>query len=560
MANNNDKFISRENAKTLWGYMIDLLTGKQNKLTFDDTPTQSSDNPVKSGGIFTALAGKGTYSKPQNGIPKTDLENAVQTSLGLADSALQSETDPTVPSWAKQTNKPAYNSDEISDDNRTHKFATDTQLQQISTNQANILSIYNQNGKTFNLLNFDAWANQVGLNHSNAVKLVSKNSISLTSATNDGVYTLFSAVGFPVSARIPVTAGDTIHFSWNYSESAAGMNTNVYLFGNGDASKSIYTSGSTGHLSYLVPSGVTFITWRVGVENNQSGRTATWSNMQIITQSALDAGFSGYASYSLPNTTITNELVELVDGGSKNIAYPTVASGTYYTNVTVTVAADGKIKATSSVNTTGTINVWVPSTPYTCTTDMVVLSPVKDDKPQYIVRYTDPYGTEQYKRISTNATNGGYIIPAGSVIKYLYIQENTGGIWDFEGYIMVCSLAAWNVSHKYVPHRLPYDTVAYRAKCITTMHCTAIAAEGTDKTVTLNIPTTDTFSLFCLTNEASVGSLSMVAVLGSNRYGGIDTATQTYGLIVNNNTVTVKVKAYNQALLIWNKDLDISWS
>ena len=113
MANNNDKFISRENAKTLWGYMIDLLTGKQNKLTFDETPTQSSDNPVKSGGIFTALAGKGTYSKPQNGIPKTDLENAVQTSLGLADSALQSETDPTVPTWAKQTNKPTYSYSEI---------------------------------------------------------------------------------------------------------------------------------------------------------------------------------------------------------------------------------------------------------------------------------------------------------------------------------------------------------------------------------------------------------------------------------------------------------------
>ena len=221
MANNNDKFISRENAKTLWGYMIDLLTGKQNKLTFDDTPTQSSDNPVKSGGIFTALAGKGTYSKPQNGIPKTDLENAVQTSLRLADSALQSETDPTVPSWAKQTNKPSYtqdevgdgttykrvsstekdtwnakgtyskpsggipksdlasavqtslekadsalqsytetdptvpswakqsskpsyNSDEISDTNRTHKFATQAQLNQISTNQTNILLLQHQ--------------------------------------------------------------------------------------------------------------------------------------------------------------------------------------------------------------------------------------------------------------------------------------------------------------------------------------------------------------------------------------------------------------------------------
>ena len=34
------------------------LNGKQDTLTFDDTPTQSSNNPVKSGGIYTALSGK----------------------------------------------------------------------------------------------------------------------------------------------------------------------------------------------------------------------------------------------------------------------------------------------------------------------------------------------------------------------------------------------------------------------------------------------------------------------------------------------------------------------
>ena len=32
--------------------------GKQNALTFDDTPTQNSNNPVKSGGVYSALAGK----------------------------------------------------------------------------------------------------------------------------------------------------------------------------------------------------------------------------------------------------------------------------------------------------------------------------------------------------------------------------------------------------------------------------------------------------------------------------------------------------------------------
>ena len=110
---------------------------------------------------------KGTYSKPSGGIPKSDLSNLVQASLDLADSALQSETDPTVPSWAKQTNKPSYTQDEVADGS-TYKRVTQnekdawsgkqnalttTQMQavnsgitsagvaQISTNQTNIASV-----------------------------------------------------------------------------------------------------------------------------------------------------------------------------------------------------------------------------------------------------------------------------------------------------------------------------------------------------------------------------------------------------------------------------------
>lgn len=56
-----------------------------------------------------------SYVKDTNGIPKTDLASAVQTSLDLADSALQSytETDPTVPSWAKESTKPSYTASEV---------------------------------------------------------------------------------------------------------------------------------------------------------------------------------------------------------------------------------------------------------------------------------------------------------------------------------------------------------------------------------------------------------------------------------------------------------------
>ena len=55
------------------------------------------------------------YTKPSGGIPASDLATAVQTSLGKADTALQSftETDPTVPSWAKASSKPSYTASEV---------------------------------------------------------------------------------------------------------------------------------------------------------------------------------------------------------------------------------------------------------------------------------------------------------------------------------------------------------------------------------------------------------------------------------------------------------------
>lgn len=52
-------------------------------------PSEVTESTV-SGWGFTKNSG--TYSKPSGGIPKTDLASAVQTSLGKADSALQSSS------------------------------------------------------------------------------------------------------------------------------------------------------------------------------------------------------------------------------------------------------------------------------------------------------------------------------------------------------------------------------------------------------------------------------------------------------------------------------------
>lgn len=49
----------------------------------------------------------------KSSVAKSDLASAVQTSLGKADTALQAETDPTVPAWAKAESKPAYTASEV---------------------------------------------------------------------------------------------------------------------------------------------------------------------------------------------------------------------------------------------------------------------------------------------------------------------------------------------------------------------------------------------------------------------------------------------------------------
>ena len=58
-------------------------------ITIDSELSDTSENPVQNKVINAALQSKGTYSKPSGGIPASDLAQAVQTSLGKADTALQ---------------------------------------------------------------------------------------------------------------------------------------------------------------------------------------------------------------------------------------------------------------------------------------------------------------------------------------------------------------------------------------------------------------------------------------------------------------------------------------
>lgn len=101
------------------GGAVDSVNGQTGVVVLDaedvgalPDDTAIPDETTVAGWGFTKNTG--TYSKPSSGIPKSDLASGVRDSLGLADTAIQTETDPTVPSWAKAAQKPSYTYSEIS--------------------------------------------------------------------------------------------------------------------------------------------------------------------------------------------------------------------------------------------------------------------------------------------------------------------------------------------------------------------------------------------------------------------------------------------------------------
>lgn len=90
-----------------WEAVIALIAAKQDELTFDSSPTQGSQNPVRSGGVYTALAGK-QDTLVFDTEPTAGSTNPV-TSGGIADAIAGAKTTMatlTIPSNAWTANEP----------------------------------------------------------------------------------------------------------------------------------------------------------------------------------------------------------------------------------------------------------------------------------------------------------------------------------------------------------------------------------------------------------------------------------------------------------------------
>ena len=228
-----------------------------------DTPTPSTAAPEMDG---TAAAGTSTdYARADHVHPSdTSKQNALSsTQLDAVNSGIDSE-----------------------------------KVSQIETNKNNILTLETMNGSK-NKFNLSAWSN---CTVTRGTKSISGNSITI-SATGYNSYTAYANPDYPTAANIPVSEGDQIVITWQYttSDSATGQ---VHVFPNGSTEGAIYRDAHTyDNLPYTIPSGCTFVTIRFSVLEN--GKSATYSNVQVMSKTAYDAGFTDYQPYAMSNAELT---------------------------------------------------------------------------------------------------------------------------------------------------------------------------------------------------------------------------------------------------------------
>lgn len=171
-----------------------------------------------------------------------------------------------------------------------------------------------------NLLNYPVWKTD-GITGGTATW--SNNGVRLTANTTD-CYTNYEASAFPTSARIAVTQGDVLVMTWDLTGTATGQ---AYIFGNGATSSMAQANASDRYLTYTVPSGISFVTYRVGVRGN--GNTLTYSNVMIRKNNTegsfeeygatgLSTIYGGTVDFQTGRVTATMDVIEYYNGQAIN--------------------------------------------------------------------------------------------------------------------------------------------------------------------------------------------------------------------------------------------------
>lgn len=456
-----------------------LKSSSKPSYTADEISDTNTTNKFVTSADKSNWNAKGTYSKPTGGIPKTDLSSLVQSSLDKADSAVQTETDPTVPTWAKQTNKPSYNADEIDTTNTTNKFVTADEKEQIGTNASNILYAVNTGVK-----NWIPMSNKVlSYNGLSINRTPNEIQISGTSTKTFSLLLTGSAIEQQISDQVDYVVYSKLPNSVNLSGTPDNQNKNRIIIALYLGTTWVY-SFSTQTAMPVDLSNYTYDRWYAYIPIAYGGAySGTWKPFlkdSSITDNAFVPG-------ALPNSDLTllevedrAALAEEIDAGAKNVldtsatalkALTSNTEGTWNGNVytvanvgTVTVNADNSLTVVKT-GTSARLIFRLTSTNTSGTKYAnMVLSGCPANGSDETYNMIAELSVSPYTNLAKDYGSGG-VIASSSSNMYVYLQlkasytTGSGGI-TFKP--MVCTLADWKVSQKHVPYRVPINCVFWK--------------------------------------------------------------------------------------------------
>ena len=246
--------------------------GIQSKLTFDSAPTEDSENPVESGGVYGALAGK------QDTI--SDL-SAIRSGAAAGATAVQ----PTALETALAQKQDALSSEQL---DAVNSGITSADVEQITTNKNNIL--YNANQGVKNIFDFDSWYNSL-TGATRATITATTNGITLTATGNDS-YTTPQVNGY----HIPVKPNTSYTVTLDSSDSNGQL---VFLENDGFSKVYVCETG-TKTLTFTTSATADRLSVRFGVPT--SGNASTITNIMVQLASISD---TTYQPYAMSNAELT---------------------------------------------------------------------------------------------------------------------------------------------------------------------------------------------------------------------------------------------------------------
>lgn len=488
------------NGETLAGNKTAENLGLQDALTFDSAPTEDSTNPVESGGVFNALAGKqdnltfdGTYDASIN---KAATESTVTNAIaGLDVSALSVDADETISSISETDGKISVTKQDIAiASNQVVAMAGYTKpssapatpaIQQgdtanaaigklefkADTNQTNILLVQDATEELVDAGAKNRFDDVGWMNYTSVIKgtkSISNGAITITATDNDCYTDYYTSDYLPIY-DIPVNEDETIVLSWEYVANSSQSNDTVYLFDNALTPVG-NVPASQGYITYTIPTGCTYLRFRLGVST--SGNSATYSKIMATTKAEYDIS-DEYEPHALPNYDLTRlqsedraALAEVVDEGAKNKLCLDLATikalnpdGTWNGNtftrdgLTFTINADMTISASGTASANVSLGLY--STDNTSFNGDMILSGCPNGG-DYYTKYSVYIADSQGSTILSTADSNGTLIAANTVFKYMLILVRSGtNVTGLTFKPMICTLADWKVSQNYAPFALP---------------------------------------------------------------------------------------------------------